>query len=163
MSFDEIFLCRVVECLKEAKIDHVVIGATAAILHGVPIMTQDVDIFVRDTDLTRKKIKKFAGLMGGLVLAAPAEPMSKMIRAIGAEIPVDFVFNLSSRRSFESVRSRATSVVVGRTAIRIASLEDIIESKQAAAREKDRAVLGMLKDTLRVQLALGRNAKNNRK
>lgn len=163
MSFDEIFLCRVVENLKRAGIDHVVIGMTAAILQGAPLMTQDIDVFVRDTDLTRRKIKKFAELMGGLSLTTPAEPMSRMIRAIGAQIPVDFVFSLSSGKSFESVRSRSKKVDVGGIQFRIASLEDVIRAKEAAGREKDLASLKVLKDTLMVRKALDRNRNNEKK
>jgi hypothetical protein len=56
--------------------------------------------------------------------------------------------------SFESLRSRSVAIDLGgRTAI-VASLEDIIASKEAAARPKDQAQLPILRDTLRVKKAL---------
>lgn len=89
MDSDDLFLARLAAALAQARLDYVIIGTAAASLHGVPVMTQDIDIFVRDTEKTRDKIKAFALHMGGLVLTRPAEPMSKMIRAIGAKVPID--------------------------------------------------------------------------
>jgi predicted nucleotidyltransferase len=49
------------------------------------------------------------------------------------------------------VRSRASDVDVGGEQVRVASLEDIIASKRAAGRAKDRAVLEILEKTVRVR------------
>lgn len=159
MSGDENFLLEVLEALRGAKLDYVLIGGTAAALHGVPILTQDIDIFVRDTDLTRKKIREFTRIMGGLALTRPQEPFSEMIRAIGADAPIDFVFSLSSGKSFESVRSRAVLISIGRKRVRVASLEDIIEAKEKAGRAKDRATIEILRETLAVKKAIERAKK----
>ena len=52
-------------------------------------------------------------------------------------------------RSFASLRSRAQPVRFSRYPILVASLEDIIRSKEVAGRPQDRAVLPVLRRTLR--------------
>ena len=57
---------------------------------------------------------------------------------------------------FEAVRSRAVSVALGDVTILSASLADIIASKRAADRPKDRAALPILESTLLVLTELER-------
>ncbi|MCH8839116.1 MAG: hypothetical protein IH831_00270 [Planctomycetes bacterium] len=54
-------------------------------------------------------------------------------------------------RSFEGLRTRATSVSFGEHELRVASLTDIIKSKRAAGRSRDLAVLEILEKTLHEQ------------
>lgn len=63
------------------------------------------------------------------------------------------MFALSSQKSFESVRSRATKVRIGNRLVWVASLEDIIDAKEAADRPKDKTTLQILKETLQVKNA----------
>jgi hypothetical protein len=51
-------------------------------------------------------------------------------------------------RSFEGLRDRATVIEVGGVAIRVATLADIVRSKKAANRPRDRAVLEILEKAL---------------
>ena len=57
-------------------------------------------------------------------------------------------------RSFASLRSRATVQRVGGNVVWVAALSDIIASKRAAYRPRDRAVLEVLERTLHEEEAL---------
>jgi predicted nucleotidyltransferase len=57
---------------------------------------------------------------------------------------VDFMGSIHGIRSFEGLRARATVVDVSGAAVRVASLDDVIRSKRAAARPRDLAVLALL-------------------
>ncbi|MCI0424098.1 MAG: nucleotidyltransferase [Acidobacteria bacterium] len=160
MSFDESFLAELLEALSQSGLEVVLIGNTAAILHGVPVMTQDVDLMIRDQPRLEQKLKQFASAFG-VRLTRPYEPTSQVIRAIGRPVTIDFVRALSSRKSFASIRSRAARVRVGKRMVWVASLEDVIAAKEAAGRPKDKATLGILKEAQRVKRAL-ENQKNHR-
>ncbi len=54
MSFDESFLSNLVDALAQAKLQVVFVGNTAAILHGMPVLTQDVYLLVRDYPQLKK-------------------------------------------------------------------------------------------------------------
>ena len=82
-----------------------------------------------------------------------------MIRAVGLPVQVDFVLQLSSRKSFESIRSRATKVRIGNRSVWVAALKDIIAAKEAAGRSKDLATLQILKESLRVRGKMGNGEK----
>jgi hypothetical protein len=74
---------------------------------------------------------------------------------------IDFVRALSSGKSFASIRSRAVKVRVGNRMVWVASLEDVIAAKEAAARPKDKATLAILKETQSVRTALKSNPKKH--
>ncbi len=152
MSIDERLVVKVAEAAARVRLDCVIIGNVAAILQDAPLLTQDIDLFVRDTPCNRQKIRAFAAQFGETVWQ-PHE-LSNMLRLATPDIVVDFVFQLSSRRKFEAVRARAQRVKLGRREILVASLEDVIAAKEAAGRPKDKAVLPILKDTLRCRRAM---------
>jgi predicted nucleotidyltransferase len=66
-----------------------------------------------------------------------------------ASVQVDFMPRIHGIRSFESLRKHATEMTLGSARLRVASLEDILKSKRAANRPKDRAVIPVLEKTLR--------------
>lgn len=160
MSVDDSVLATIAEAAARVKLEFVLVGNAAAALQDAPVMTQDFDLFVRYTPRNLEKIRAFAQTLNADILQ-PYDPVSRMMRLLArkTEIPVDFVFDLSSRAKFESVRSRSTKIAIGKHAVRVASLEDIIAAKEAANRPKDRATLPILKATLRTRKAMEREGK----
>jgi hypothetical protein len=66
--------------VKTVGLDAIVIGNAAAALHGVPITTQDIDLFVRDTPRNAGNIDQLLHELGSQVIASqPVEPVSRMI------------------------------------------------------------------------------------
>jgi predicted nucleotidyltransferase len=153
MSFDGSFLEELLEALSTAGLEVVLIGNAAAILHGVPLLTQGVDLMVRDHPRLEEKLKQFARAFG-VRLTRPYEPTSQVIRATGRPVMIDFVRALSSRKSFASIRSRAVRVRVGNKMVWVASLDDVIAAKEAAGRPKDKATLEILRQPRTVTNAL---------
>ena len=145
-------LVALARALRTARLDAVVIGNSGSMLNGAPVTTQDIDLLIRDTRLNRRKLIRFADELGG---SAPM-PVSELSRVEWIEgrlaVPVEIHFDrIAGGLTFASVRSRAQLVQVGDEKLRVASLEDIIRSKQAAGRPKDRAVLPVSRETLAVR------------
>jgi hypothetical protein len=138
-----------------ARLEAVIIGNSASMLNGAPVTTQDIDLLIRDTRLNRRKLARFAEEIGG----APPRPVSELSRVEWIEgelaVPVEIHFDrISGGLTFSSIRSRAHFVSVGDEKLRVAALSDIIRSKKAANRPKDRAVLPILRDTMSVKRKL---------
>jgi hypothetical protein len=72
--------------------------------------------------------------------------MYRMVRDDGLQL--DFMATIHGVRSFVGLRDRSDIIEIGDTSIRVASLPDIIKSKEAARRPRDRAVLDVLKAAL---------------
>lgn len=152
-SSDEAFVLQVLEALEQTGLEALVVGSVAAVLQGSPVTTQDLDLLVLDTPANRQKIERLAQCLGG----RPREvsSLSNVLRIDAAAATVDLLFDrLPGGLSFESLRSRSVAIDLGGRTARVASLEDIIASKEAAARPKDQAQLPILRDTLRVKKAL---------
>jgi hypothetical protein len=146
-------LAVVARAVQNVALECIVVGNGAAALQGAPITTIDIDFMFRKTDRNIEKLHQLAKVLGGH-LSQPFLPASDMYRLITEDLQIDFVSRMDGIRSFESLRSRAASIEVGGATLRVASLEDVIESKRAAGREKDLASLPILEKTLAVKKAI---------
>jgi hypothetical protein len=157
-SADELFLAKLATALQKTRLDAIVVGNMASILNDAPVLTQDVDLLVRDTKLNRTKLKQLAKELGG-VGPAPLSGLTATEHIYGADLPIDILYEkMAGGLTFASVKSRARPHVIGKKGelLIVAALADIIKSKTAANRPKDRAVLPILRDTLAARRATGR-------
>ena len=143
-------LLEIARALRQQKLEVILIGNAAAALQGAPVTTLDVDFLFRRTALNLRKLKAAARSLRAVVFA-PYYPVSGMFRLVRDDdaLQVDFMTKIHGARSFNSIRSRASTVDVGGERILVASLSDIIGSKRAAGRSRDKAVLDVLETTLR--------------
>lgn len=150
-----LFIERVAAALRETKLEAIVVGNTASMLNGAPVTTQDVDLLVRDTPINRKKLRAFAQKIGGAG-PHPITGLTTTERIFGAQHPVDILFDkMVASGSFASVRSRAHTEAIGSDVLTVASLADVIKSKKAANRPKDRDVMSTLEATLATRIKRG--------
>jgi len=157
-SSDELFLAKLAVALQKTKLEAIVVGNMASILNDAPVLTQDVDLLVRDTKLNRKKLKQLAEELGG-VGPERLSGLTATEHIYGADLPIDILYEkISGGLKFASIKARAHTHIVGKKGemLLVASLADIIRSKTAANRAKDRAVLPILRDTLAARRAAGR-------
>jgi hypothetical protein len=135
--------------LRKAKLEAVMIGNAAAALQGAPVTTVDFDFLFRKTARNLAKLKTLARLLHASILR-PYYPAADLFRITRDDdgLQVDFMTTIHGIRSFEGVRDRATTIDIDDVAIRVASLEDILRSKRAANRPRDRAVLEVLEKAL---------------
>ncbi len=142
-------LVRVARALARAKLEGILIGNAAAALRGAPVTTLDLDFMFRKTAANLRKLKSFARELGATVLR-PYYPASDLFRVVNDDegLQVDFMAHIAGVRSFEALRSRATTVDFDGSPLLVADLEDIFKSKQAAGRPKDLAVLDILRKTI---------------
>lgn len=151
---------KIFAVLQHHQVDYVTIGGLAATLHGSNLRTGDLDICPRKKpdNLTR--------------LAAALNELDAKIRAVGAPygIPVsidaffldplelvnfttrygdfDVSFLPAGTTGFEDLSATAIEFDLDGLIVPVASLEDVIRSKEAANRQKDRDQLPSLKALL---------------
>jgi predicted nucleotidyltransferase len=142
-------LVAVARALREHKLEAILIGNAAAALQGAPVTTIDLDFLVRRTTANTAKLKRIAAALDA-VLFRPEYPVSNLLRLIRDDdnLQVDFMTGIHGVRSFNSLRSRAVEMEIGDVRVLVAALADIIASKRAANRPRDRAVLDVLEKTL---------------
>ena len=143
------FLAEIGRALQAVQLEAVLIGNAAAALQGAPVTTVDFDFFFRRTPRNLAKLKVFARQLDATVLR-PYYPVSDLFRVVRDEdgLQIDFMGTIHGVRSFEGVRDRAARVEIAGVSILVASLSDIVRSKRAANRPRDRAVLDVLEKSL---------------
>ena len=141
---------RVARALGSARLEAVLVGNAGAALHGAPVTTLDFDFMFRKTATNLRKLKLVARQLDAVILK-PFYPASDLFRVVNDQIglQVDFMARLDGVRSFEALRARATTARLGGASLLVADLADIVRSKRAANRPRDRAVLEVLETTLR--------------
>jgi hypothetical protein len=142
-------LARIAQLLERHRLDAVLVGNAAAALQGAPVTTVDFDFFFRRTPANVRKLRDIASELEA-VLMKPYYPVSGMLRISRDEdgLQLDFMGEIHGVRSFEGLRKRAIHIPLGDTQIVVAALADIIKSKRAAGRPRDRAVLPLLEKVL---------------
>lgn len=143
-------LNSVVAALADARLEAILIGNAAAAIHGAPVTTVDFDFLFRATPPNLAKLKRFASLMEAMILR-PYYPISNLYRVVNDErgLQADFMPTIHGVKSFNSLRSRSAKLELGGRHLWVADLADIIASKRAAGRPRDKAVLDVLEATLR--------------
>lgn|SRR5690348_4409048 len=142
-------LSTLARVLNEVGLEAVLIGNAAAALQAAPVTTIDFDFMFRKTPRNVQKLKALAKDLGG-VLLRPYYPSSGLFRLVRDEdgLQIDFMATIHGVKSFASLRARARTLVFEGHALLVADLADIIQSKRAAGRPRDKAVLGILEKAL---------------
>jgi hypothetical protein len=149
-------LRSITDAVAVAGLEAILVGNAGAALLGASVTTQDFDFMIRPTAGNLRKLRAIADALSG-TLFQPFYPTSRMYRLERDDgLQVDFLMRLDGIRSFESLRSRSDRLVFkDGWSVVVASLPDIIKSKRAAGRPKDRAVLPELEATQREREARG--------
>ena len=143
-------LNSVVAALAEVRLEAILIGNAAAALQGAPVTTVDFDFMFRATSPNLTKLKRFAQRLEAVILR-PYYPASNLYRVVNDDrgLQADFMPVIHGVKSFNSLRSRAEKIELAGHEVWVADLADIIASKRAAGRARDKAVLEVLEATLR--------------
>jgi hypothetical protein len=152
---------KIFEVLDEHEIDFVVIGAMAAVLQGAALTaTFDVDIAAATTDENRTRLASALRAMDARLRLGPGEePVQIPVDArllsrvsvmtfVTEHGPFDVLFEPAGAPEYETLRDRAQLVTRSGITFRAAAIEDVIEMKRAAGREKDAEHVALLLDYL---------------
>jgi hypothetical protein len=141
-------LALLARVLNEHGLEAILIGNMAAALHGAPVSTIDIDFFFRKTPRNMQKLKRVATALEAMILR-PYYPVSALFRLHRERdgLQIDFMGHIDGVQSYEGVRRRAGLYDIGGQNLLAASLDDIIQSKRAAGRGKDLAVIDILEKT----------------
>ncbi len=158
----------ILKVLLDHGVDFVVIGASAALLQGVPIAaTFDLDITAATSKANLKRLEgALKELNARLRLPDPDETVvvpldARMLGGLSSVTtmtrfgPFDLLFEPEGAPIYDELKRRAVEVAPFRLAVRVASVEDLVAMKRAVGREKDAAHLTALLQFLKEGRDLG--------
>ncbi|HVM00129.1 MAG TPA: hypothetical protein VM324_12630 [Egibacteraceae bacterium] len=150
----------ILAALEAHGVAYVLIGAFAATIHGSPLATADADITPARDEANLHRLSEALRAMGARVWAA-GEPQGLAFDCSGEALAradiwnlvtdhgrVDISFAPAGTRGYDDLVVDAAQFDIAGVAVRVASLADVIRSKEAAGREKDRAALPILRRLL---------------
>ena len=156
----ELDLARLLSTLHRHKVAFVLIGGLAAVYHGSPFPTEDVDI-TPDTDDANldRLVAALRELNARIRLDDTREDVPFACDAKGlaaaqtwnlvtAAGELDITFRPSGTQGYPDLRRDSVAADIYDVTVQIASLADVIRSKQAANRPKDQRVLPTLREML---------------
>jgi predicted nucleotidyltransferase len=148
--------------LQEHEIEYILVGGVAAILHGAPVMTGDLDIVYC---LEPENLERLAGALRAIG-ATYRDPAGRQIvpdteRLIRYRVnllnsrlgPLDALQTIGDALDFTALTECAEWFEVEGLRIQVLNLETIIATKAHADRPKDRATLPLLRALLRARLS----------
>src|SRR3954468_2282183 len=149
----------ILELLQRHEVVFVLIGGFAAVAQGSPIPTYDVDITPEATAENLERLSAALTELDAKVRVEGEEPVAFAHDA--ATLASVSMWNLTTRfgdldiamtpagtRGYEDLRRDAVEVTIRGTPVLLASLADIVRSKGAAGRDKDRRALPVLRELL---------------
>lgn len=152
---------RLLRTLERRGVAFVLIGGVAARVEGAPILTEDLDITpARGTDNLERLAAALIELGARLRVGSQPEglpfPVGAAMLATAESWTLttdagdlDLVFAPAGTGGFDDLRRSASPrEIADRLVVLVASLADVIRSKQASGRPKDQAALPILRETL---------------
>lgn len=145
------------QALLRHEVDFLVVGGVAAQLEGAPIVTFDLDILYNKTP---ENLDRLLGLLHELKARYrdPAgrhiEPDSTKLQTLRTHLlltelgALDLLSEIGAGQTYQDLSGRTILYQLGEDRVRVLELSAVIESKEFANRDKDRAVLPVLRQTL---------------
>ena len=148
-------LSQILERLNRAQVEYVVVGGMAAVFHGVPLVTRDIDICL---PLTEENLLRLESALADLhpVHRQTPEPLPF---SVAADFPrelknlylrtdwgvLDCLGEIKGVGDFTAVKRRSLLVELPIGACRILDLQSLIDSKNALDRPHDKITVIHLK------------------
>lgn len=126
------------------KIRFQLIGMSAAVLQGVPVATNDFDLWI---DLPARQYM----LPMNVALHLGAKMIRNTVLELTDGMLVNFIFNVTGLKSFAEEFRKAKKLNFQGRSIPVMPLESIRKSKAAVMRPKDKAHIYYIDETLRLQ------------
>lgn len=156
----ELSFADILRVLSHHGVAFVVIGGLAAYLQGSPFPTEDIDVTPEQSaeNLDRLSAALFElearvrtqGVPDGLPFSHDATSLgaARVWNLTTRYGDLDISFEPSGTRGFHDLEQEAVAISIRGLDVRLASLADIVRSKSAANRDKDRRVLPLLRELL---------------
>lgn len=159
-DFDGVAILKV---LASHEVSFVVIGGWAAVAHGSPIPTRDVDVVPENERTNLTRLSEALRELEAKVRNGDEEPLpfahdatslagSAFWNLTTKHGDLDLSFQPSGTQGYADLRRDAIEVTLRGTPVLLASLADIVRSKEAAGRDKDRRALPILRELVAEQL-----------
>ena len=146
----------ILKALTVAEVDFIVVGGVCAVLHGAPISTFDLDLVYSRTGHNLARLEKVLHELATVYREKPGiSPTVSLLDSPGHSLlmteygPLDLLGSTVGGQGYEELLTKTEEVDLGMgTNVKILDLPTLIRMKEQLGRDRDRAVLPILRKTL---------------
>lgn len=148
----------VLRTLNKHRVDYLVVGGVAAVLHGAPVNTFDLDVVHSRQAENITRLLAALEEMGAYYRTQPEralKPDASHLESSGHQLlitrfgPLDLLGEIGAGLQYEDLRAESVVLQGGeQVSVRVLNLEILIQLKEGLGLEKDRAVVPILRRTL---------------
>ncbi|MFC2171835.1 hypothetical protein ACFLU6_04305 [Acidobacteriota bacterium] len=146
------------QVLADFEVDFIVVGGVCAVLHGAPISTFDLDLVHSRSFENIKRLMKALNSLDACFrdpLERKLVPKESHLSSPGHQLlmtragPLDLLGEIGHGRDYDRLVDNTVSMQVAPgLQVAVLDLETLISTKEEAGRDKDKAVLPILRKTL---------------
>jgi hypothetical protein len=149
---------EILRTLSENKVDFIVVGGVCAVLHGAPMTTFDLDVVHSRSADNLKRLLSALKTLEAYYRDRPGQrlqPKLSHLASPGHQLlltrfgPLDILGTIGNRLSYSDLITGTVQLQLDDLELRMLTLESLIDTKRAAGRDKDKAVLTLLNQTLK--------------
>jgi hypothetical protein len=150
---------KLLAVLAQHGVDSIIVGGTAAVLNGAPISTFDLDVVYARTEENVGRLLAALEELQAIFRDDPRRiaPHRSHLLSSGHKLlatkygPLDLLGSVEENTSYQDLLPDVVWYDVAGVVVRVVSLERLIAIKEKLTREKDRAVMPVLRATLEEQ------------
>lgn len=145
--------------LVDAGVEMIVVGGAAAVIHGAPISTLDVDVVPDQSPDNLARLSaalirleaRFRPVLPGRDLTPTVEHLAGtgQLQLTTREGPLDILCRLHDGRGYAELVDRSRLIEAEHLRVRVIDLDALIEIKESTGRARDLLVVGILRDLMK--------------
>jgi len=145
-------LIALLEALDVEHVEYIVVGGVAAVLHGSPRMTFDLDIVPEASQVNAERLARALGQLravvrdpahralpvaGDLLIATMRSPQGGQLRLGTDSGPLDILWRLHDGRGYAELLAHSVERSDDERSILVVDIPELVEIKRAAGRPQD--------------------------
>jgi hypothetical protein len=147
----------ILKLLVESGVEFIVVAGVSAALQGAPLMTFDLDIVHRRSPENLRRLDRALDDLAAIQREQPERKLRPRIEHLASPGhlllttnagPLGLLGTIGRGEDYEDLIARSEELEVAGLVIRVLGLETLIQLKEELGREKDVAVLAVLRHTL---------------
>ena len=151
---------KILQILAEHEVDFIVVGGICAVLHGAPVSTFDLDVVQSRAPENIQHLISALNQMAACYRGRGEQrlvPDSYHLASTGHHLlmttygPLDILGTIGSGHDYEALFDHSEEIIVDDLQLRLLDLESLIRVKEETASAKDRAVISILRQILKVK------------
>ncbi len=150
---------EILELLNKHEVEFIVVGGVAAVIQGAPVTTFDLDTLVRVREDNAERLSLALNELDARYREhqSTVRPTKEDIMAGGHLLlltragPLDLLGFIGDTSRYEDMLPRSTEISMAVGTLRVLDLEELIRQKKESDRPKDRAMLELLEEALRLR------------